>query len=154
MDGWIRCLFKSRGVCCCECVALSVLLFSVSTHQRVRIHRRHTDQTRPDTHSLIGKVGVGNMEHSIISTSHMPTRQDNKTRSEKSSLQTDTDNELPAHLLEKAHLQAKTLDGMDLRQIFTSRVMPVAFALPWVASMLISWIPFTKIGFSDAPDFL
>ncbi|KAM0347403.1 hypothetical protein ACHAPU_004924 [Fusarium lateritium] len=45
-------------------------------------------------------------------------------------------------------------DRMHLRQIFANRLVPVAFALPWVASMLISWIPFTNISVSNAPDFL
>ncbi|KAF9779359.1 hypothetical protein IL306_002026 [Fusarium sp. DS 682] len=43
---------------------------------------------------------------------------------------------------------------MQLRQIFAHRLMPVAFALPWVMGMLISWIPFTKISLYNAPDFL
>ncbi|KAF4435927.1 hypothetical protein F53441_13384 [Fusarium austroafricanum] len=65
---------------------------------------------------------------------------------------------------EKAALQSELssplLEGqpvtheMQLRQIFTNRLMPVVFALPWILSMLISWIPFTKISMSYAPDFL
>ncbi|KAG7408884.1 hypothetical protein Forpe1208_v012312 [Fusarium oxysporum f. sp. rapae] len=43
---------------------------------------------------------------------------------------------------------------MQLRQIFANRLMPVAFASPWIVGMLISWIPFTKISLSYAPDFL
>lgn len=37
---------------------------------------------------------------------------------------------------------------------FTKKTLPMALALPWVASMLMSWIPFTKIGLSEAPTFL
>ncbi|TVY62367.1 hypothetical protein Focb16_v004360 [Fusarium oxysporum f. sp. cubense] len=95
------------------------------------------------------------MGHSIDSTSHLPTWQDNKTiKSEKLSLRTYA--ELPAHLLEEGLLQGQPANHgkMDLRQSFTNRVMPIAFALPWVASMLISWIPFTKISISNAPGYL
>jgi hypothetical protein len=98
------------------------------------------------------------MEHSTNSAaSHLPTWQDDKTTHEKRCLQ--SDHELSAHLriLEQGQgldAQLAARDGMDLRQIFTNRVMPVAFALPWIASMLISWIPFTKISISNAPDFL
>ncbi|KAI7772038.1 hypothetical protein LZL87_009201 [Fusarium oxysporum] len=49
---------------------------------------------------------------------------------------------------------AKNQQTMQLRQIFANRLMPVAFALPWVMGMLISWIPFTKISLYNAPDFL
>ncbi|RSL68912.1 hypothetical protein CEP54_002526 [Fusarium duplospermum] len=37
---------------------------------------------------------------------------------------------------------------------FTRKTLPMALALPWVASMFMSWIPFTKIGLSEAPTFL
>ncbi|KIL95749.1 hypothetical protein FAVG1_00487 [Fusarium avenaceum] len=99
------------------------------------------------------------MEHSTNSAaSHLPTWQDDKTSNEKPRLQ--SDNEMSsAHLLEKGlgldlDAQPAARDGMHLRQVFANRVMPVAFALPWVAGMLISWIPFTNISVSNAPDFL
>ncbi|WAO97040.1 Hypothetical protein NCS54_01474500 [Fusarium falciforme] len=43
---------------------------------------------------------------------------------------------------------------MGLRRLFNKKALPLALALPWVISMLISWIPFTKIGVSEAPNFL
>lgn len=96
------------------------------------------------------------MEHSANSAAtHLPTWQDDKTIHEKCRLQTDNELSLSAHLLEQGlDVQLVARDGMSLRQIFANRVVPVAFALPWIASMLISWIPFTKISVSNAPDFL
>ncbi|KAM0186139.1 hypothetical protein ACHAPI_011829 [Fusarium lateritium] len=97
------------------------------------------------------------MEHpqTQSAASHLPTWKDDKTSDEKRRLQNDNDLSLSAHLLEQGlDEQSAARDGMDLRQIFANRVMPVAFALPWIAGMLISWIPFTKISLSNAPDFL
>ncbi|KAM0494682.1 hypothetical protein ACHAP8_008552 [Fusarium lateritium] len=51
-------------------------------------------------------------------------------------------------------LQPLDADRMDLRCLFANRLMPVAFALPWVVSMIISCIPFTRISLFEAPDFL
>ncbi|KAJ4316138.1 hypothetical protein N0V84_007994 [Fusarium piperis] len=45
-------------------------------------------------------------------------------------------------------------DEMGFAAHFTRKTLPMALALPWVASMLMSWIPFTKIGLSEAPTFL
>lgn len=81
-------------------------------------------------------------------TSHLPTWQDNKTTSEKAGFT--GDDESSALLNDKT----KNQQTMQLRQIFANRLMPVAFALPWVMGMLISWIPFTKISLYNAPDFL
>ncbi|RKL23030.1 hypothetical protein BFJ68_g1234 [Fusarium oxysporum] len=81
-------------------------------------------------------------------TSHLPTWQDNKTTSEKAGFA--GDDESSALLNDKT----KNQQTMQLRQIFANRLMPVAFALPWVMGMLISWIPFTKISLYNAPDFL
>ncbi|EXL58058.1 hypothetical protein FOCG_05021 [Fusarium oxysporum f. sp. radicis-lycopersici 26381] len=81
-------------------------------------------------------------------TSHLPTWQDNKTTSEKADFT--GDDESSALLNDKT----KNQQTMQLRQIFANRLMPVAFALPWVMGMLISWIPFTKISLYNAPDFL
>ncbi|EWY91934.1 hypothetical protein FOYG_08860 [Fusarium oxysporum NRRL 32931] len=81
-------------------------------------------------------------------TSHLPTWQDNKTTSEKAGFA--GDDESSALLNDKT----KNQQTMQLRQIFANRLMPVAFALPWVMGMLISWIPFTKISLYSAPDFL
>ncbi|KAL5603621.1 hypothetical protein FOVSG1_006371 [Fusarium oxysporum f. sp. vasinfectum] len=95
------------------------------------------------------------MEHSIDSTPYLPTWQDNKIiKSGKPSFR--TYDELSEYLLEKGLLEAQPVnhDKMDLRQIFINRVMPVVFALPWVANMLISWIPLTKISLANAPGFL
>ncbi|KAF5614185.1 uncharacterized protein FSUBG_65 [Fusarium subglutinans] len=81
-------------------------------------------------------------------TSHLPTWQDNKTAGEKAG---------PAGQDEKSGLlndKTKNQQTMDMQQIFTNRLMPVAFALPWVMGMLISWIPFIKISLYNAPDFL
>ncbi|CCT69083.1 uncharacterized protein FFUJ_08020 [Fusarium fujikuroi IMI 58289] len=81
-------------------------------------------------------------------TSHLPTWQDNKTASEKDGF---------AGHDEKSTLlndNTKNQQTMDMQQIFNNRLMPVAFALPWVMGMLISWIPFTKISLYNAPDFL
>ncbi|KAF4339685.1 hypothetical protein FBEOM_6394 [Fusarium beomiforme] len=80
-------------------------------------------------------------------TSHLPTWQDNKTASEKAAL--GADHELSALLNERQNHQT-----MQLRQLFAHRLMPVAFALPWVMGMLISWIPFIKISLTNAPNFL
>ncbi|CAG7559514.1 unnamed protein product [Fusarium equiseti] len=80
------------------------------------------------------------------SPSHMPTWQHNEK--EKAAMSHPS-----AHLLEKG-FEPLDADRMDLRCIFANKLMPVAFALPWIASMLISWIPFTKISLFDAPDFL
>ncbi|EXM22102.1 hypothetical protein RAB80_003581 [Fusarium oxysporum f. sp. vasinfectum] len=85
------------------------------------------------------------MDHA---TSHLPTWQDNKTTSEKAGFA--GDDESSALLNDKT----KNQQTMQLRQIFANRLMPVAFALPWVMGMLISWIPFTKISLYNAPDFL
>ncbi|KAF4955584.1 hypothetical protein FGADI_4419 [Fusarium gaditjirri] len=81
-------------------------------------------------------------------TSHLPTWQDDKTTSEKAGLAGEDE--------KSALLNDKTMNQqtMQLRQIFANRLMPVAFALPWVMGMLISWIPFTKISLYNAPDFL
>ncbi|KAH7244415.1 uncharacterized protein BKA55DRAFT_573869 [Fusarium redolens] len=82
-------------------------------------------------------------------TSHLPTWQENnKTTSEKAGLA--ADHESSALLNDKTQNQ----QTMQLRQIFANRLMPVAFALPWVMGMLISWIPFIKISLYNAPDFL
>ncbi|KAF5679313.1 hypothetical protein FCIRC_6158 [Fusarium circinatum] len=81
-------------------------------------------------------------------TSHLPTWQDNKTAGEKAGFA--GQDEKSALLNDKT----KSQQTMDMQQIFTSRLMPVAFALPWVMGMLISWIPFTKISLYNAPDFL
>ncbi|KAF5533884.1 hypothetical protein FMEXI_11559 [Fusarium mexicanum] len=81
-------------------------------------------------------------------TSHLPTWQDNKTTSEKAGFA--GQDEKSALLNDKT----KNQQTMDMQQIFTNRLMPVAFALPWVMGMLISWIPFTKISLYNAPDFL
>ncbi|SPJ81631.1 uncharacterized protein FTOL_09036 [Fusarium torulosum] len=96
------------------------------------------------------------MEHSANSAAtHLPTWQDDKIIHEKCRLQSDNELSLSTHLLEQGlDAQPVARDGMSLRQIFANRVVPVAFALPWIASMLISWIPFTKISVSNAPDFL
>ncbi|RMJ18578.1 hypothetical protein CDV36_001687 [Fusarium kuroshium] len=61
-------------------------------------------------------------------------------------------------LLEKGLLLPLTShndqEEMGLAAQFTRKTLPMALALPWVASMLMSWIPFTKIGLSEAPTFL
>ncbi|KAF5979179.1 hypothetical protein FCOIX_5462 [Fusarium coicis] len=81
-------------------------------------------------------------------TSHLPTWQDNKTAGEKAGL--------AGHDEKSAFLNdnTKNQQTMDVQQIFANRLMPVAFALPWVMGMLISWVPFTKISLNNAPDFL
>ncbi|KAF5241786.1 hypothetical protein FANTH_9002 [Fusarium anthophilum] len=81
-------------------------------------------------------------------TSHLPTWQDNKTAGEKAGFA--GQDEKSALLNQKMKVRKR----MDMQQIFTNRLMPVAFALPWVIGMLISWIPFTKISLYNAPDFL
>ncbi|KAF5679776.1 hypothetical protein FHETE_667 [Fusarium heterosporum] len=88
------------------------------------------------------------MEPSTQSASHLPASQHAKTTHEKRYLQPVHEPNAPLSDNSIAH------DRMPLRQIFAHRLVPVAFALPWVASMLISWIPFTKISVSYAPDFL
>ncbi|KAG7413695.1 hypothetical protein Forpe1208_v007075 [Fusarium oxysporum f. sp. rapae] len=80
--------------------------------------------------------------------SHLPAWQDNKTTSEKAGFA--GEDEKSALLNDNT----KNQQTMQLRQIFANRLMPVAFALPWVMGMLISWIPFTKISLYNAPDFL
>ncbi|KAF4436380.1 hypothetical protein FACUT_6474 [Fusarium acutatum] len=81
-------------------------------------------------------------------TSHLPAWQENKTAGEKA--------DFAGHDEKSAFLNdnTKNQQTMDMQQIFTNRLMPVAFALPWVMGMLISWIPFTKISLYNAPDFL
>ncbi|KAF5714531.1 hypothetical protein FMUND_7375 [Fusarium mundagurra] len=80
--------------------------------------------------------------------SHLPTWQDNKTASEKAGFA--GHDEKLALLNDDTKIQ----QTMDMQQIFSNRLMPVAFGLPWVMGMLISWIPFTKISLNNAPDFL
>ncbi|KAF5018892.1 hypothetical protein F66182_9111 [Fusarium sp. NRRL 66182] len=82
------------------------------------------------------------MGHSADMACHLPTLRD-----EKASLDSETD--LSA-LLESSSFNL----GIDPRRIFANRAMPVAFASPWIAGMVISWIPFIKIHVSDAPNFL
>ncbi|KAH7182198.1 hypothetical protein DER46DRAFT_491515 [Fusarium sp. MPI-SDFR-AT-0072] len=43
---------------------------------------------------------------------------------------------------------------MGLRQQFNSKAMPLALAIPWIISMLISWIPFIKVSLYEVPRFL
>ncbi|KAG5789399.1 hypothetical protein H9Q69_011538 [Fusarium xylarioides] len=81
-------------------------------------------------------------------TSHLPTWQDNKTACEKAGFA--GDDEKSALLNDDTKIQ----QTMDMKQIFSNRLMPVAFALPWVMGMLIAWFPFTKISLNNAPDFL
>ncbi|KAM0425307.1 hypothetical protein ACHAPT_009363 [Fusarium lateritium] len=57
-------------------------------------------------------------------------------------------------LLEKGLLLPVASDDKMGAVQFTRKTLPMALALPWVASMLMSWIPFTKIGLSEAPTFL
>ncbi|KAF5564919.1 hypothetical protein FPHYL_4513 [Fusarium phyllophilum] len=81
-------------------------------------------------------------------TSHLPPWQDNKTAGEKAGF---AGNDEKSALLND---DTKIQQTMDMQQIFSNRLMPVAFALPWVMGMLIAWIPFTKISLNNAPDFL
>ncbi|KAF5229662.1 hypothetical protein FAUST_10299 [Fusarium austroamericanum] len=84
----------------------------------------------------------------VNSPSHMPTWHENK--SEKATAMPSR----PQFSSSSKCLEPLDADRMDLRYIFANRLMPVAFALPWVASMVISCIPFTRISLIDAPDFL
>ncbi|KAF4467190.1 hypothetical protein FALBO_5973, partial [Fusarium albosuccineum] len=43
---------------------------------------------------------------------------------------------------------------MGVRRVFTTKTMPLALALPWVATMILSWVPFCKIGLVEAPYFV
>ncbi|RGP77944.1 hypothetical protein FLONG3_3901 [Fusarium longipes] len=84
----------------------------------------------------------------VNSASHMPTWHDSK--SEKTLLMSYPQNSSSS----PKGLVPLDAEKMDLRCIFANKLMPIAFALPWVAGMLISWVPFTKISLSYAPDFL
>ncbi|RGP61618.1 hypothetical protein FSPOR_9944 [Fusarium sporotrichioides] len=91
------------------------------------------------------------MEHPqhVNSPSHMPTWQDSKS-DEKTAMP-------PRPQFSSSSskgLEPLDADRMYLRCIFANRLIPVAFALPWVASMFISCIPFTRISVYEAPDFL
>jgi hypothetical protein len=102
-----------------------------------------------DSYRFIGKVGSREQKTNMdCKTSHLPAWQDNKTAGEKAGL--------AGHDEKSAFLNdnTKNQQTMDMQQIFANRLMPVAFALPWVMGMLISWVPFTKISLNNAPDFL
>ncbi|UZP35213.1 hypothetical protein NXS19_003029 [Fusarium pseudograminearum] len=69
----------------------------------------------------------------VNSPSHMPTWHENK--SEKATAMPSR----PQFSSSSKCLEPLDADRMDLRYIFANRLMPVAFALPWVASMVISY---------------